>query len=346
MSSNGKFGSINSGPFRVKMGGCRGSLPRSGLAYNKYGGDTTSIRVFSDCLPPDMALIVDGGTGFFPLSMEAVGQGAQRLMILLTHHHHDHNQGLFIAPTTFMPKIQKIVWGPVELGFGAERMFRHLMIPPFHPVDFSTVAGSFSFQDITRPRSCVVLFHPLGGGPLLLAVDKLEKIKKGDGMVRFAPHNLQKLNECLLVRMYYSNHPERTICYRFEELPTGKVFVFLTDNENTAALPGTLKAHLENAGLLVMDGQYSENVYHSRAKGFGHATPRYCVQTAIECGVLQLGLTHHDPSSSDKFLEDTILAEGLAELARISASGEVPMVSLSNVFICADGQVIDVGAGH
>jgi ribonuclease BN (tRNA processing enzyme) len=317
----------------------------SGAAYNLFGGNTTSVRVFSDCLPPDMALIVDGGTGFFPLSMGAVNQGAQRLMIFLTHHHHDHNQGLFIAPPTFMPKIQKIVWGPVELNVGPEKMFRHLMTPPFHPVDFKTVAGSFSFQDITRPRSCVVLFHPLGGGPLLLAVDKLEKIKKGDGMVRFATHNLQKLNECLLVRMYYSNHPERTICYRFEELPTGKVFVFLTDNENTAALPAPVKAHLENAGLLIMDAQYSENVYHARTKGFGHATPAYCVQTAIECGVLQLGFTHHDPTSTDAYLKDTILVEGHAELARRSENTEVP-VALSNVFLCADGQVIDVGGGY
>ncbi len=341
MSTNGKYGTINGGQMRVEMGGCRGSLPVAGTQYTRYGGNTTAIRVISECLPPDMALVVDGGTGFLPLSMRAMQQGARRLMILLTHHHHDHSQGFFIAPATFIPTIQKTVWGPVELGVGPEKAFRMLMAPPFHPVDFSSVAGSFSFKDLPRPRNYVILFHPLGGGPLLLPVDKFEKIKRGNGIVRFAPDNCQKLTECLLVRMFYSNHPERTICYRFEELPTGKVFVFLTDNENTAALPTPFKAHLENARLLMMDGQYSENVYHSRTKGFGHATPSFCVQTAIACGARQLGLTHHDPTSSDDYLEKTILVEGQAELARCSENTEVP-IALTNVFLCADGQVIEV----
>jgi ribonuclease BN (tRNA processing enzyme) len=339
--TNGKFGSINGGPFRVEMGGSRGSLPVAGIGYTKHGGNTTCIRVISECLPADMALIVDGGTGFLPVSMRALNQGARRLMILLTHHHHDHSQGFFIAPATFIPTVQKIVWGPVELATGPEKAFRTLMAPPFHPVDFSTVAGSFSFKDILRPRTCVILFHPLGGGPLLLAVDKLEKIKNGSGMVRFAPDNIQKLSECLLVRMYYSNHPERTICYRFEELTTGKVFVFLTDNENTVALPAPFQAHLENTDLLIMDSQYSENVYHARTKGFGHATPSYCVETAIRCGSRQLGLTHHDPTSNDEYLVNTILAEAMAELARRSANTEVP-INLSHVFLCEDGQVMDV----
>ncbi len=341
MSSNN---SINNGSMRVKIGGSRGSLPVSGPQYNKTGGNTTSLRVYSSCLPPKTALIIDGGTGFLPLSNEALKEGANHLMILLTHHHHDHSQGLFIAPTTFNPQIRKSIWGPVESNVGPQEAFKNLMKPPYHPVPAERVLAAFSFQNLETPSAFVFLFHPQADNPVIIPVDQYELIvKKGTGMIDFGGKNLQKFNECLLVRMYWSNHPERTICYRFEELPTGKIFVFLTDHENMAELPLVTQKHLENAGLLIMDSQYSEEAYHSYAKGFGHGTPEYCVDVAVRCGVSQLGLTHHDPSSSDDYLETVILKAATDERERRCVAPEGGgMMSLKSVFLCMDGLVIEV----
>jgi len=118
----------------------------------------------------------------------------------------------------------------------------------------------------------------------------------------------------LVIRMVRTNHPERAISYRFEERPTGKVFVFMTDHENTDGVSGDLRRHLQGVDTLVIDCQYPRWKYDKFTANFGHSTPDYCVRLAAETGVRELGLTHHDPLSTDEDV-DKILEE-----ARVAAN--------------------------
>lgn len=236
---------------KVKFYGTRGSIPVSGPDKVEYGGNTTSIQVISDCLPPGWALAVDSGSGFVPFAYDCLNNGIKNIVILYTHYHHDHTMGLT------------------------------KMIP----------------------------------------FDRGEKYS---------------LEECLVIKMHKSNHPERTISYRFEERSSGRVFVFLTDHENQDGKPNRFMQHVHEADLLVMDSQYDRKRYDTMTAGYGHGTPDYCVETALQAKVSVLGLTHHDPNSSDAKIEEIV-----AEAERVLASMEQPAAALK-IFACKDYQETEV----
>jgi len=133
--------------------------------------------------------------------------------------------------------------------------------------------------------------------------------------------------------MLYTDHPENTISFRFEERPTGKVFVFLTDEENRDGLPLDLRRHVSGANLLIQDAQYDREKYDTRTAGFGHGTPDYVIRLAKMCGVTRVGLTHHDPLSTDADIQ-SILAEAQAQLGSEDEQIEI--------FACKDSSQLEV----
>ena len=53
---------------KVTTYGTRGSTPIARADAIRFGGNTTCLRIKSECLPPGMALAVDSGSGYMPLS--------------------------------------------------------------------------------------------------------------------------------------------------------------------------------------------------------------------------------------------------------------------------------------
>jgi hypothetical protein len=85
--------------------------------------------------------------------------------------------------------------------------------------------------------------------------------------------------------MIKTAHPEHTISYRFEERPTGKTFVFLTDHENTDGISNALRDHISGADLFIGDAQYDRPTYEARTAGYGHGTGEYVTRLGEYCGV-------------------------------------------------------------
>jgi ribonuclease BN (tRNA processing enzyme) len=317
---------------RVKFYGTRGSIPIARPDAMTYGGNTTSLRVISECLPPEVALVVDTGSGFVPLSRDLVAQQLMRVWVIYTHWHHDHTQGLVLAPHTFVPSASLKVWGPKEHGIGPQEVFQTIMKPPYFPKDFSFVRHRFSCHNLENIGTQVLVFHPEGRSTLM-PVHVFEKAVTEGKQLPFGRQR-HPVEECLVVRMHKTAHPEYTVSYRFEERPTGRVFVLLTDHENTDGMPRELLWHLSGAHLLVQDCQYSRKRYDEQTTGFGHGTPDYCARTAVAAGVAKLGLTHHDPGASDQDVEHRVqeTREAAEELA---AEG-------IEIFACADYQEVEV----
>jgi phosphoribosyl 1,2-cyclic phosphodiesterase len=313
--------------------GTRGSVPISNKDSVAFGGNTTCVRIKSDCIPNDLALIIDAGSGFVPMSTDVLREGGvKEMVVLFSHYHHDHTQGLFLSPLLFMKNIKLRLCGPVDSGIGPEEMMKDMMRPPYFPVHLKEVGSHLHYKNFDFPKTLVGLIHPKGGFQLM-NVDDYERL------VAFGKHlpigkGKYPVEECLVVTMYKSRHPEQTISYRFEEKTTGKVFVFLTDHENEDGIPTALKKHLENVCLLIMDSQYPYDVYHKRTAGFGHGTADYCVKIAAEVGAKKLGLTHHDPNSTDKIVAD-ILNEATSNV-RVQGKSKI------SIFACADYQEIEV----
>jgi len=321
---------------KLSFYGTGGSVPISGPQRSKYGGNTTCVRVESDCLPKDMALVIDAGTGFVPLASALVKEGVKDLNVIFTHYHHDHTQGLLLGATTFVKSVENTLWGPVEHGIGTRQVFTILMQSPFFPIDLKDrrVGSHLEFRDYGDPIAEVLVVHPHGGMKKFSASD-LERAENEHKMLSFGDGKFD-VRETLVIRMIKSHHPEYTISYRFEERPTGKIFVFATDHENTDGLPQDLLAHLNGADLLVMDCQYKRAKYDSMTAGFGHGTADYCVRVALKAGAKKLGLVHHDPSSTD----DDILAilqeaEGAYVLAFAGGNKEASLGNGGQSFIVA-----------
>jgi phosphoribosyl 1,2-cyclic phosphodiesterase len=304
--------------------GTRGSLPVAGPDKLKYGGNTTCLQVESPCLPAGIILSLDAGTGFLPLSKQALGSGVKRMVVFHTHYHHDHTQGMLIAPPIYIDSLPVDVYGPVEKDSGPREVYESLMRPPLHPVALGSVAHHITFHRIENPAVTVIVIHPLGGFSMI----DLETYKRASLQGSSLPFGDEKsfaANECLIVTMHYTDHPERTVAYRFEERPSGKVFVFLTDEEVRASTPLSFKNFLSNADLVIQDAQFGDATYKTRAAGWGHGTPGYVVSLARETGIKKVGLTHHDPMASDVEI-DKLLEEAVA------ARGDLPL----EIFTCYD----------
>jgi len=276
-----------------------------------------------------MVLAVDAGSGFLPLSSDALAQGMKELVLLFTHYHYDHIQGLLIAPPIYIKPIPIHAFGPVQDGVGPLEMLKEVMRPPFHPVDSKVVRGHYHGYNLDHPAGKILLFHAQGG-LRLLDVDQFDRLGDGPDVQMPFKGGRYPLKECLLLKMHYSRHPERTISYRFEERPTGKTFVFLTDEENRDGIPLELRKHVAGADLVIQDVQYTRSTYEATTAGYGHGTPDWALRVAVASGSRRIGFTHHDPFASDEKV-DAILEEG-----RRQAPTDIEL------FACADGDVFEV----
>lgn len=313
---------------KVQIYGSRGSLPISNRDSVDNGGNTTCLRVNSDCIPEGTALVIDAGSGFQPMSIDALKEGTKEFVVLHTHYHHDHTQGFLIAPPIFMGHIPIKLYGPIQDGWGVKRVYKTIMQRPLHPVPIEMLLHHLIFHDIEHPGTKIFLVHP-EGGVKFMDIEQYRRLTSKGSMMPFKEGDKYSVDECLVITMHYAEHPEHTISYRFEERPTGKTFVFLTDEECRAALPQSLKDFLNEADLLIQDAQYCQEEYDSGAKaGFGHGTPAYVVTTAETCNVRRVGFFHHDPMSTDK------------RICMLVAEGEAARSSEIEIFACADYQTI------
>lgn len=321
---------------KIRAMGTRGSIAISNPNILKYGGNTTCLGIESDCLPKGQALGVDMGSGYVPYSGSQLKQGVLHINVCVTHWHHDHTVGLPMAPHTHAPPCKTTIWGPAEHGVGGKQVARTLMKAPFFPVDFKKIEHKFKFVDLQHIGTQVIVVHPKGGFKLFNVHEFEEMVQSGPAVQ--LPFGKRKffLEECLVIRMLKTTHPEYTVSFRFEEKPTGQVFVFLTDHENTDGMPLDLVRHVSGADLLIQDGQYARTVYEKMTAGWGHGTPDYCARLAATGKVKRLGLTHHDPNATDADVDQRV------QDARDWLIEHDHPALAANTFGCADYQLFDL----
>lgn len=336
---------------RLKTWGTRGSIAISNKDSVQAGGNTTCFEVFSGCLPAGTHLCVDAGTGFVPMGFQYLSEIPKGLnyVMLFTHYHYDHTVGLTLAPPTFIDSVPMTLIGPYDFRIGSKEMVDHIFHRPYFPVDSARIRHKMKFKPLEDFEVTVIAIHP-DGGVGIFSRDKFVLAEQGKRQLSFG-RSSHAIDECLIITMQPTNHGEqRCISYRFEERPTGRVLVIATDHEDQVSVPTAFLQHLKGANLTILDGQYDYQKYINSTGGFGHGTPTGVVKLALRAGVERLGITHHDPQSTDSFLTQVILKEAVTALARFSADVEfkktynVGEISLdaSNVFLCVDYAEYDV----
>ena len=249
---------------KIKFYGVRGSLPVCGREFERYGGNTTCIKIHREVA--DRIAIVDAGTGIRILGKEIVASGFSQhiINILFSHFHFDHIQGLpYFAPA--YNKEQRI--GILAMGRrgkvkNLKEIFATQMREEYFPIGLDKMGAQFEFLTYG------------------------DKEKLFGAWVKATPqHHI---------------HPGGSYGIRAED--ESKVLTVCTDVEHIHGIDQNIVDIAMNADLLIHDGQYTPDEY-KKFKGWGHSSFEHAVATAIKANVKKLVITHHDPDHNDDLLD-------------------------------------------
>ena len=274
---------------KIKFWGVRGSIASPGPNTVRYGGNTTCIEIRTD---NNELIIIDAGTGIFPLSQTLLSEMPLTANVLITHSHWDHIQGLpFFLPNFSSGNVLRLhgAFDPVS-GKGVEHVMSVQLQHSYFPVREDKMKARIEYITLEAGKS----------------------IRIGSATV----------TPCML------NHPVINFGYRIEA--DGKSIFFTGDHEPPVNdyTPGqlgyaecqaeidtrakTIQQAMQGVDVLIADCSYTEQEYAAR-KGWGHGTFNSSIQYAIDAKVKLLFCTHHEPTRSDDAL-DAVFQQLLANM--------------------------------
>lgn len=250
---------------RLRIWGCRGSVPTPGPDTVHYGGNTSCVEVSLD---DGTVLVLDAGTGIRELGHELAGSETRRIHLLLTHLHLDHLEGLRFFEPLWDRRVELDIWGPPSPVVSLRERIARSFSPPLFPLDFADVPARIVFHDTPR-RS-----WPIGTASLA-----------ADFVVHPGPTVGYRIESSSAAFAYIPDH---------EPALAG------IEGRSTDWISGAALA--QDVDLLVHDAQYFEEEYGDRI-GWGHSSVSDAVAYARAVGARQLVLFHHEPRHTDASLD-------------------------------------------
>jgi len=271
---------------KLRFWGVRGSIPSPGPKTARYGGNTTCLEVWTD---DGELIILDAGTGIFPLAQTLLAKMPVHAHIFNTHSHWDHIQGLPFFIPLFVPGNQVTIYGASD------------------PISGNSIEEILQAQLQYR-------FFPIRESELNAKIEYVS-LKEGESV------NIGNA----LVTPVLMNHPVVNFGYRIDN--GGKSLFFTGDHEPSYNIyepeddehamyqalieekDGSILERVCGVDVLVADSSYTEGEYPAK-KGWGHGTFDTSIQMAEKAKVGQLFLTHHEPTRDDEALE-AVFSESL-----------------------------------
>ncbi|NQZ58139.1 MAG: MBL fold metallo-hydrolase [Lentisphaeraceae bacterium] len=259
----------------ITFWGTRGSIATPGRSTEKFGGNTSCVSIKID----DQYFIFDAGTGIRTLGVEIMNsigdfKEVQDLNVFLSHTHWDHIQGLPFFQPAYHPAFKLHIHGSPKRDIHLESVLHGQMDSIYFPVPMTAFGSEIQISEIDRKvikyDKCEISFQELDhpGGSLSF------KLKTADKTIVYATdHELNK---------HFNNDVE------------------LIDNSQ---LGKDYLDFISDADLLIADGQYTDEEYATKV-GWGHSSISRLLKVAHKAKVKQVAVYHHDPTHTDKFLDE------------------------------------------
>ncbi|HEY0490248.1 MAG TPA: MBL fold metallo-hydrolase, partial [Telluria sp.] len=154
---------------KFRFWGVRGSIPSPGPRTARYGGNTTCIEVGTD---DGTLIILDAGTGIFPLAQDLLTRLPVQANIFITHSHWDHIHGLPFFTPLFVAGSRVRLHGAADpaSGIGIEHVMGVQLQNSYFPVSEAQMAATIEYRTLAEgvavqvgdaEVSNVVMNHPV-----------------------------------------------------------------------------------------------------------------------------------------------------------------------------------------
>ncbi len=264
---------------KLRFWGVRGSIPSPGEKTVRTGGNTTCIELRTD---DNQLIILDGGTGIFPLAQSLLRELPVTAHIFNTHSHWDHIQGLPFFIPIFVPGNRIRLYGARDplSGEGPERIMNVQMQYSYFPVRQAEMKSSIEYvaimpdQVVTIGAATVtptVLNHPV--------------------------FNLGYRIECQGKSIFFTGDHEPHFNIYEPDDDCYAEYQNLIDEQRNAIIEA-----IRGVDILIADSAYTLDEYPAK-RGWGHGTFDSCIQLARDAAAKILYCTHHEPTRSDDDLE-------------------------------------------
>jgi phosphoribosyl 1,2-cyclic phosphodiesterase len=250
---------------QVRFWGVRGSVPVPNPRMARYGGNTSCVEVTLD---DGTEIILDAGTGIRELGA-AQRASTRTVLMLITHLHLDHIQGLLFFGPLFDPARRVTVFGPPAPGPNLDQRLARYLSEPLSPVDLRDLPAQVEFA------ACPYEAWEVGGARVEAAVVAHRGVTLG----------------------YRITEGDTTLCYLPDHEPA------LGSDLRTADPDWISGAGLAaGASLLIHDAQYADGEYAEHV-GWGHSGLSDALTFAERVEAQRLVLFHHDPTHDDQALD-------------------------------------------
>ena len=304
---------------KVNFSGVRGSIAVNDGTYNRYGGSTSSVQLIFDNAAE---IILDGGSGIYRIGQKYMSRGPagipENLLILISHQHWDHIQGLPFFVPMYIPKKKITICGCNQGSQLFKDILSGQMRDPYFPVEIQNWMADIDYRSI------------------------------GETSFDFCDINIASINAehpgmTLGFRITYKNKsivymPDNELFAKFSAEKVYTKYQGNLDNETDMSLiileeqKKKFFGFIEKADLFIHDSQYTRDEYKTKI-GWGHSCFEDAVNAGIYADVGHIVLFHHDPSHNDNKIDEMLsraleIRDSLNSYCEITAASQSSEIEL------------------